>query len=100
MPSKYAPTKSPVIAARMGRSRKQPIREDWAEVKDDIMRKGVLCKFSSNPDIRRVLLSTGDAVLIENAPRDYYWGCGRDGTGLNMLGRKLMEVREQLGGEG
>ena len=30
--------KSPMIAARMGRSRKRPLRPDWEEVKDDIMR--------------------------------------------------------------
>src|SRR5262245_34951708 len=87
-------TKSPTIAARLGRSRKEPVRNDWTEVKDSIMRQGVLCKFRSNPDIREVLLSTGDAILIENAPRDYYWGCGSDGTGLNMLGQILIEIRE------
>ena len=85
-----------MIAARLGRSRKQPIRPDWQEAKDDVMRKAVLSKFRSNPDIRGVLLSTGAAVLVENAPRDYYWGCGSNETGLNMLGRILMEVREQL----
>jgi ribA/ribD-fused uncharacterized protein len=89
-------TKSPMIAARMGRSRRHPIRADWSEVKDDVMRRAVLHKFSANKDILDVLLSTGDAILIENAPEDYYWGCGSDGSGTNMLGRILMEVREQL----
>jgi ribA/ribD-fused uncharacterized protein len=89
-------TKSPMVAARMGRTRKYPIRGDWSEVKDDVMRRAVLRKFSANKDIQDVLLSTGDAILIENAPGDYYWGCGSDGTGMNMLGRILMEVREQL----
>ncbi len=88
--------KSPMLAARLGRSRKQPIRADWAEVKDDIMRRAVLCKFRANKDIKNALISTGDTNLVENAPGDYYWGCGADGTGLNMLGRILMEVRQQL----
>jgi N-glycosidase YbiA len=89
-------TKSPTVAARLGRSRKQPIRADWSEVKDDIMRTAVAHKFRGNEEIKQVLLSTGDAMLVENAPRDYYWGCGADGTGLNMLGRILMEVRAEL----
>src|SRR5580704_7800443 len=29
--------KSPMIAARMGRSRKRPLRKDWESVKDSIM---------------------------------------------------------------
>ena len=37
-----------------------------------------------------------DEEIIENAPHDFYWGCGRDGTGRNMLGRILMEVRTAL----
>lgn len=88
--------KSPMIAARLGRSRKHPIRADWIEVKDDVMRRAVLCKFRTNREIKEVLLSTGDAILVEATSEDYYWGCGSDGTGLNMLGRILMEVREQL----
>jgi ribA/ribD-fused uncharacterized protein len=60
------------------------------------MRRAVLAKFSGHADIREVLLSTGDAVLLERTSGDYYWGCGSDGTGLNMLGRILMEVRDQL----
>jgi len=91
--------RSPMIAARMGRSRKEPIRPEWNEVKDSVMRRAVLCKFKSNKGIREVLLSTGDSTLVENAPSDYYWGCGSDGSGLNMLGRILMEVREQLRSE-
>ncbi len=42
------------------------------------------------------LLATGDEELIENAPNDYYWGCGADGTGLNMTGKLLMELRTEL----
>ncbi len=91
--------RSPMIAARLGRSRKQPLRADWAQAKDDVMRKAVLCKFLSNADICEVLLSTGNATLIERTRGDYYWGCGEDGSGLNMLGRILMEVRERLRGE-
>ncbi|MGC1396759.1 MAG: NADAR domain-containing protein [Coleofasciculaceae cyanobacterium] len=34
--------------------------------------------------------------MVENAPSDYYWGCGKDGSGKNMLGQILEEVRDIL----
>jgi predicted NAD-dependent protein-ADP-ribosyltransferase YbiA (DUF1768 family) len=43
-----------------------------------------------------LLLSTGNATLIEDSPMDFYWGCGSDGTGKNMLGKILMEYRDIL----
>lgn len=91
-------TPSPSIAARKGRSRKRPLRPDWEQVKDDIMREAVLAKFEQHEDLRAVLLSTGDAQIVEKTTRDYYWGCGTKGTGKNMLGVILMEVRETLRG--
>ncbi len=88
--------KSPTIAARLGRSRKQPIRTDWERVKDDVMRRVVLRKFETHADIRAILLGTADQDLVEKTTRDYYWGCGTSGTGKNMLGKILVETREIL----
>ena len=88
--------KSPLQAARLGRDRKRPLRRDWESVKVSIMRKAVLCKFTQHEDLRELLLSTGEAKLIEHTTNDAYWGDGGDGSGKNMLGRILMEVRTQL----
>lgn len=85
-----------MVAARLGRSRAQPLRPDWEQVKDDLMKTALLAKFRQNDDIRRILLSTGDAHLIEHTKNDSYWGDGGDGTGKNKLGLLLMEVREIL----
>jgi hypothetical protein len=60
------------------------------------MYQAVLCKFETHAAIRAILLATGDEELIENAPNDYYWGCGSDGSGKNMLGQILMQVRQTL----
>ncbi len=89
-------TPSPMVVARMGRSRKRPLRADWEEVKDDIMRQAVLAKFQQHAELRGLLLSTGAEEIVEKTTRDYYWGCGTDGTGQNMLGKILMEVRDKL----
>ncbi|HAA32530.1 MAG TPA: Swarming motility protein ybiA [Cyanobacteria bacterium UBA8553] len=88
--------KTPKDAAKMGRDRKRPLRSDWEQVKDEIMKKVVLCKFKTHADIRKVLLSTGNELIVENSPIDYYWGCGADGSGKNRLGLILMEVRDIL----
>src|SRR5262249_13456029 len=87
---------SPMIAARLGRSRKVPIRGDWEQVKLDVMRSAVRQKFAAHAQLAELLLATGDDELIEAAPRDSFWGCGNDGTGQNWLGQILMETRSEL----
>jgi ribA/ribD-fused uncharacterized protein len=88
--------KTPADAKRKGRSRKHPLRPDWEQVKDDVMRLAVRRKFDTHAELRDLLLSTGEEELVENAPGDYYWGCGKTRTGQNMLGKILMEVRTAL----
>ncbi len=88
--------KTPRQAANMGRDRKRPLRSDWEQVKDSVMREAVLAKFLSHQDIQQILLDTGDEEIVENAPGDYYWGIGADGTGKNMLGKILMDVRAEI----
>lgn len=87
---------SPMIAARMGRNRKKKLRRDWESVKVEVMRKAVPAKFTQHAELRTILISTGDAKIVEHAERDSYWGDGGDGSGQNVLGRILMEVRWEL----
>ncbi len=88
--------KTPAGAARLGRDRSKPLRRDWESVKDNVMRQAVLAKFTQHEDLRKLLLETGDAKLVEHTENDDYWGDAGDGSGKNMLGRILMEVRGQL----
>ena len=68
-------------------------RGDWDSIKRDCMLLCLRIKFQTDRQCRRVLLSTGNATLIEASSRDYYWGEGIDGNGLNMLGTLLVQVR-------
>ncbi len=86
----------PTEAKKLGRSRSVRLRPDWEKVKDNIMREAVMAKFSTHDDLKKLLLDTGDEELVENAPMDSYWGCGKTGKGKNMLGKILMETREIL----
>lgn len=87
---------SPMEAARMGRDRKMKLRRDWESVKISVMHAALLAKFRQHDDLRALLLSTGDAKLVERTENDDYWGDGGDGRGRNMLGQLLMRVRETL----
>lgn len=77
-------TANPKTAANLGRSSKVPIRPDWEQIKDDVMRKAVSKKFQTHPELKKLLLDTNNQELVESAPGDYYWGCGADGTGKNL----------------
>jgi len=57
------------------------------------MAEALLAKFSQHADLKKVLLSTGTAKILEKTTGDYYWGIGTKGTGKNMLGILLMELR-------
>jgi ribA/ribD-fused uncharacterized protein len=83
-------------AARMGRERERPLRPDWEQVKDDVMRAAVRAKFTQHADLQRILLDTGNQEIVEHTTNDAYWGDGGDGSGANMLGRILMEIRAEL----
>ena len=87
---------TPMLSAKLGRSRKQALRPDWEAVKDSVMFDAVLAKFSQHDNLRALLLSTANAKLVEHTTNDSYWGDGGDGSGKNRLGQILMQVRERL----
>lgn len=93
---KVADASTPADAASIGRDRGLPLRADWEQVKDDVMREAIRAKFIQHRDCLNVLIGTGDAELIEHTTNDNYWADGGDGSGKNMLGKILMEVREEL----
>lgn len=90
--------KTPREARDLGQ--KVTIRPDWDQARLFIMYECVRAKFEQNLDLKEQLLATGDEELIEDSPIDYYWGCGADGSGKNMLGKVLMFVRTELRDEG
>lgn len=94
---------TPQAAKRMGgargKYRMNPERlQRWLDgERVDVMRRLVREKFR-HPPLRRALLDTGDARLVERLPRfpDAFWGTKKDGSGRNMLGTLLMEERIRL----
>jgi N-glycosidase YbiA len=87
--------RSPFDAARLGRQLPD-LRVGWDIEKVSVMERALIAKFTQNYRCKRYLLSTGTRELIEDSRTDYFWGCGRNHTGLNMLGHLLMRTREDL----
>lgn len=88
--------------------RKVQLREDWEDIKFDIMWYVVYQKFTQNDDLCKLLIKTGNADLIEgNNWHDSYWGmcfkkvpC-KDGDyeilhGENRLGLILRQIRDVM----
>lgn len=93
-----AATATPGKAKRLGR--KVPLRPGWDTIKEAIMRELLWQKFQ-DPQLAKKLLATAPAVLVEgNYWHDSWWGvcyCQHcDGYGLNILGRMLMALRDNL----
>lgn len=72
------------------------LRKDWEESKYKIMKDALRYKVQQNPDVRKVLLDTGEEILAEDSPYDYTWGLGKDGSGKNWLGKAWMEIRKEI----
>ena len=79
----------------------------WNGVRQIIIYKGLLEKFSQNEDLKKRLLNTGNDILAECAVQDKIWGIGlsmkdvnrwdmEKWRGENLLGFALMMVREEL----
>lgn len=83
-----------IIAKREGY--KVKLRENWEDIKIDVMYQIVLAKFSQNEFLKQKLIATGREWLEEgNTWGDRTWGTV-DGVGNNYLGKVLMAVRSVL----
>ena len=100
-------TDDPETQQAIGKKASGFIKNVWLGSRQIIAMRGILAKFSQNDDLKKMLLSTNDAVLVECAKSDRNWACGislydkdrRDASkwlGENILGFTLMEVRKIL----
>lgn len=79
----------------------------WNGIRQIVIYKGLLAKFSQNETLCDNLRNTGSAILAECAVMDRIWGIGlsmkdtnrfdmNKWNGQNLLGFAIMQVREQL----
>ena len=102
---------SPKEQKALGREAADYIDSVWAGIRQTVAIRGLYAKFSQDAELKRLLLGTGDAVLVECTSNDRIWACGLDRDdddrlsadrwkGQNILGFALMEVRNMLRAEG
>ena len=87
---------SPAMARREGRSYRSTFDPNWDDHRVDVMIEILTAKFLPMTHLHIKLLDTGDAILKHVAPWDGYWGTGKYGNGLNVLGSILMDIRSKL----
>ena len=79
----------------------------WNGIRQIIVYKGLLAKFSQNEKLHENLKKTGSAILAECAVKDRIWGIGlsmndpdrfdmNKWNGQNLLGFSIMQVRKQI----
>ena len=101
---KILETNNPKIMKDLGRNVGNFNQTIWDKEKFDIMKTGLIQKFSQNSHLKQLLKNTGNATLVEASPYDTVWGIGlndkdakiKSWRGENLLGKALMEVRKML----
>jgi len=103
-------TPNPRENKKLGRKVRNFDADNWALVSFIFMVSVNYAKYSQNPQLKQLLLDTGDKVLVEASPYDKIWGIGlgvdnddcldeNKWQGMNLLGKALMVVRKQLKNE-
>lgn len=96
---------NPVRIKKIGRNIKNFKQETWDHNKEHIAYRGNYLKFNSNSTLKKRLLDTQLAELVEASPFDSIWGIGysikdaesnRKNWGSNILGKILMELRKHI----
>ena len=83
-------------AQRIAYANRDKRREDWDDVKISIMEELLRLKIKQNPYVKKKLLQTGDYMIVEDSPKDDFWGWGPNRNGQNNLGKLWMKLREEL----
>ena len=73
-------------AQRIAYANRDKRREDWDDVKVSIMEELLRLKIEQNPYVKKKLLQTGDYMIVEDSPKDDFWGWGPNRNGQNNLG--------------
>lgn len=78
--------------------RRIKIKDNWGNIKIDIMRTGINLKFDQNLELANKLINTYPLEIIEgNFHGDIFWGVSlKINEGYNWLGKLLMEKRKEL----
>lgn len=69
---------------------------NWEDVKVEIMEDICRHKLLQHAYVQHKLLQTNNLPLVEDSPKDPFWGWGENRDGRNELGQIWMRLREWL----
>ena len=69
---------------------------DWDSRKVSIMEDICFNKLQQHPFIQKKLLETEAMEIVEDSPKDSFWGWGPERDGRNELGKVWMKLRDKL----
>ena len=87
-------------AQRIAYENRDKQRKDWNEVKVSIMEELLRLKIKQNKKKKKKLLQTKDYLIVEDSPKDSFWGWGPDRNGNNQLGKLWMKLRDEFKNSG
>lgn len=67
-------TRSAHEAFMLARDHRDKVPDNWDEVKVEIMEEICRHKLLQHEYVKRKLLQTGDTQLVEDSPKDSFWG--------------------------
>lgn len=91
-----AATRSPHEAQKLARLHESKQAADWPQIKVAIMTEILRHKLDQNAYVRKKLLQTLALEIVEDSPKDSFWGWGPDRNGQNQLGKIWMLLRSEL----
>jgi ribA/ribD-fused uncharacterized protein len=88
--------RSPHDAQKLAIKHKDLRQADWSRVKLEIMEEILRLKLEQNSYVKQKLLQTLDLEIVEDSPKDSFWGWGPDRSGRNELGKLWMKLRAEF----
>jgi len=91
---------SPMTAKMISKKHLDKTRQDWNSIRIKVMRWVLDVKLSQNwTKFSKLLIETNEKPIVEYSSKDKFWGAVKDAqgnlTGVNALGRLLMDIREK-----
>ncbi len=91
--------KSAHEAFKIAKANADKVPIDWDEQKVTVMEDIVRHKLEQNSYLMHKLLQTGSREIVEDSPKDAFWGWGKERNGRNELGKIWMKLRDEVAAE-
>ncbi len=83
-------------AFKTARAHANDVRKDWLDIRVLVMEEVLRAKIAQHPYVHKKLLETKNLEIIEDSPKDDFWGWGPNKDGQNQLGKIWMKIRSEI----